>query len=65
MTSESIAAVGYDADRRVLEVEFHNGRVYQYLDVPKKIYWQFASAKSLGTFLNQEIRDRYDFRAVD
>ncbi|RLK59561.1 MULTISPECIES: KTSC domain-containing protein [Actinokineospora] len=65
VASTSIAAIGYDADRRVLEVEFHNGGVYQYLDVPKKVYWQFASSPSLGAFLNHEIKDRYSMREVD
>ncbi|WP_018683320.1 KTSC domain-containing protein [Actinokineospora enzanensis] len=65
VASASIAAVGYDADHHVLEVEFHHGGVFQYLSVPKKVYWQFASAPSLGSYLNHEIKGRYEVREVD
>ncbi|SDD31338.1 KTSC domain-containing protein [Actinokineospora iranica] len=64
VSSSTVASVGYDATRRILEVEFRNGGVYQYLDVPKKVYWQFVSAKSPGTYLNGEIKDAYDTRKV-
>ncbi len=64
VTSDVIASIGYDATRRVLEVEFRGGGVYQYLDVPKKLYWRFASAESPGTFLNQEIKDDFEARKL-
>ena len=32
--SSSIASVGYDSKAYVLEIEFRNGGVYRYLDVP-------------------------------
>ncbi|PPK70366.1 KTSC domain-containing protein [Actinokineospora auranticolor] len=65
VASSSVAAVGYDPDRLILEVEFHHGGVYQYLDIPKRVYWQFMSAPSLGAFLNQEIKGRYRVLGVE
>jgi hypothetical protein len=32
--SSNVYSVGYDAEKRRLEVEFVNGGVYEYLDVP-------------------------------
>ena len=64
VSSSVIASIGYDATRRTLEVEFRNGGVYHYLDVPKKVYWQFVSAKSQGAYLNREIKDHYDSHKV-
>ncbi|OLR89966.1 KTSC domain-containing protein [Actinokineospora bangkokensis] len=57
--STVIASIAYDATTGTLEVEFHSGRVYRYLDVPKQLYWRFASADSCGTFFNEEVRDRF------
>ena len=36
--SSMIKSLGYDASSFLLEVEFTNGRVYQYLDVPSDVY---------------------------
>ncbi|WP_156755793.1 KTSC domain-containing protein [Actinokineospora pegani] len=62
--STVIASLGYDAMTNTLEVEFHNGRVYRYLKVPKALYWRFASAKSHGEFFGAEIKDRFDEHKV-
>ncbi|MGQ0840730.1 KTSC domain-containing protein [Actinokineospora sp.] len=64
MESASIASVGYDGMTGTLEVEFRNGGVYQYIDVPKRLYWRLMSADSLGAFLNLEIKDRHETRKV-
>ncbi len=57
--SSSMASVGYDARRRMLEVEFRNGGVYRYLDVPEDDYRALKEADSLGRHLNQEIKPFY------
>lgn len=36
--SSSLTSVGYDADNLILEVEFRNGKIYQYLGVPLAIH---------------------------
>ena len=36
LDSRSIAVIGYAASQRVLEIEFRNGHVYHYFDVPRK-----------------------------
>jgi len=38
VVSEGIRAVGYDADTRILRVEFRSGGVYDYLDVDEDLY---------------------------
>ncbi|MBA7540511.1 hypothetical protein ES705_32810 [subsurface metagenome] len=32
--SSNLASVGYDADKKILEIEFNHGGVYQYFNVP-------------------------------
>lgn len=62
--SSVIASVGYDRDRRVLEVELVSGAVYQYLDVPPKDYLALLAADSQGRFYNQRIKPNYQYRQV-
>ena len=64
LRSSSVASAGYDAAARVLEVEFRNGGVYQYLDVPGDEYEEFRGADSKGTFLNTEIKPRHRYRRL-
>jgi len=58
-TSSSVASLGYDPSAMTLEVEFRNGSVYQYFDVPETVYQELMSASSVGTYLNQNIRASY------
>ena len=57
--SSSLNSLGYDARKRLLEVEFRNGGVYRYLDVPEDEYEALKGADSLGRHLNQEIKPFY------
>ena len=57
--SSALASVGYD--RSVLEVEFVNGSVYQYVGVPLQVYEALMMAQSHGQFFNEHIRDRYHY----
>ena len=60
VASSVIAEVRYDDEQELLEVLFHNGRVYRYLDVPPEEYEALVGADSVGKYFNQEIRTRYD-----
>jgi hypothetical protein len=64
VSSSSIASVGYEAQARVLEVEFVHGDVYRYQGVPASVVRAFLSAPSLGAYLNANIRDVYRFTRV-
>jgi hypothetical protein len=53
VASSNIAAVGYDADARLLEIEFRPNKngvsvVWQYADVPADVYADFRASASLG-----------------
>lgn len=62
--SSNIAAIGYDAESTTLEVEFLDGSVYQYFDVPEAVYEDFAAAESPGGFLHAEIRGEYRYARI-
>lgn len=57
VSSSNIASIGYDAAEQILEVEFNNGSIYQYYDVPESIYDGLMSASSHGKFLNANVKN--------
>lgn len=64
VSSSNVASVGYDPASETLEVEFHNGSVYQYFDVPEAIYNGLMHADSVGGFLAAHIKGVYRFSRV-
>lgn len=61
VTSSNLQSVGYDLDSETLEVEFHDGSVYQYSNVPQGEYDALMSADSKGTYFSANIRNRYPY----
>ncbi|KJV34733.1 KTSC domain-containing protein [Luteibacter yeojuensis] len=55
--SSVIAAVGYDADLKVLELKFTSGACYRYTQVDELLHARLMTAPSLGRFFDREIRD--------
>lgn len=64
VASTSIRSVGYDDEDDRLEIEFHSGGVYQYLDVPERVYTDLLGADSRGRYFHDEIRGQYSFRQL-
>jgi hypothetical protein len=64
LESSSLRSVGYDPSARVLEVEFLNGGVYQYLDVKDDEFEEFQEADSKGRYLNTEIKPSHRYRRL-
>lgn len=59
--SAAINSVTYNGE---LEVVFYNGVKYVYENVPKNVAVGFIHAHSLGSYFNQNIKDRYFYRKV-
>lgn len=51
-----LRSVGYDDSTKILEIEFHSGLVYQYLEVPSKVYTDFMHSSEVGKFFSDKIR---------
>ena len=60
--SSTLAAVGYDAGRKLLELEFSSRAVYHYFGVPAAVHQSLLSASSKGSFFNRSIRGRFPHR---
>ena len=57
--STAIAKIGYSKHRHILEIEFVNGAVYRYLEVPVTLYRDLMSAESKARFYDSNIRRHY------
>ena len=64
VASTNLQSVGYDEGTQTLEVQFVNGRVYQYYGVPENMHTQLMQAPSKGQFFNAYIRNSYPFSRV-
>lgn len=64
VTSSNIASIGYDADSQTLEIEFLNGGVYQYFDVPQHVHEELMNASSHGQYLAQNIKGVYRYSKI-
>lgn len=62
--SEVLKSVGYDEQSRTLEVEFKNGGLYEYFDVPADEYSTLMLSPSKGTYFGDYIRDAYRFKRI-
>ena len=58
-TSNVIRSFDYESSTQILRVEFNNGSIYKYHDVPEKVYQELKSAPSVGQYFNTHIREKY------
>jgi len=61
VTSSNIISVGYDRSSSTMEIEFKDGRLYQYFEVPEQVYRNLLTAPSVGIFFYQSIRGQYQY----
>lgn len=59
--SSSIKEVGYTASTKQLRVMFNRGSIYVYDDVPEHVYEEMMDSKSIGSFLNRNIKPHYNY----
>jgi hypothetical protein len=64
VSSSNIASVGYEPDTSTLQVEFNNGTIYDYYDVPEDTYTALIGAGSVGSFFHANIRNTFSFQQV-
>ena len=62
MPSTAIEHISYDEGGGELHVKFVGGGTYTYYGVSKSVYEGFRASSSKGTFFNNFIKNRYDFR---
>jgi len=64
VVSSTMKSVGYDHKSKMLVVQFYNGGMYWYENVPSKIYQKFMSAPSVDKYFGLNIAYRYNYYRV-
>jgi KTSC domain-containing protein len=57
--STGLATVGYSKRRHILEIEFANGAIYRYVDVPPLVHRELMGAESKARYYVLNIRRKY------
>ena len=57
--STALSSVGYSRRLRALEIEFHDGSIYRYIDVPPVLHESLLEAKSKARYYNRALRGKY------
>jgi len=69
-SSSNIKSAGYDEQTGRLEIEFHNGSLYSYDEVPQEKFDALIAAdgdenQSVGRYFNQQIRGQFKGTKVE
>ena len=64
VSSTSLHSVGYDPVTATLEIQFLEGAIYQYANVPSGVHTALMNAPSKGQYLDRHIKDHYRYRKV-
>ena len=59
VVSTTLATVGYDGIRNLLQLEFRSRAVYHYFGVPAAVHEALLEAPSKGGYFNQAIRGHF------
>ena len=59
--SSNIARFSHDDASYILKVEFKNGGIYDYFDVPQHVFEGMCNAPSKGQYLAQQIKGTYRY----
>ncbi len=60
--SSNLESIGHE--EQVLEIEFKDGSVYQYFDVPKDEHTNLMNAESHGKYFSANIKNKYRYKKL-
>jgi hypothetical protein len=56
--------MGYDDPTKILEIEFQNGLIYQFTDVPPKIYADLRKSSEIGKYFTDKVRTKFKSKQI-
>lgn len=59
LNSTALEAATYQDQLALLELEFRDGAIYRYCEVPAQTYREFLLAESKGAYFHSHIRNRF------
>lgn len=63
--SRALVSIGYEESTERLEIEFRNGRVYEYQRVPRSVYEWLLRVPNKGGFVNRVLEPKYGGQRAD
>ena len=64
MPSSVVSAIRYDAATATLRIIFISGTVYDYKNVPEKVFNAMRTSSSRGIYFNRHIKSCYQFEKI-
>ena len=65
MPSTVIKSFQYDPESQTLRIIFLSGNVYDYRNVPERVFLKMKAYKSKGTFLNRFLKGNYEYLKIE
>ena len=64
VSSSNLSSVGYDVKTKTLEIQFNDGSIYQYYQVPQDVYVGLMKAESHGKYFYAVIQNSFQYKKV-
>ena len=64
LDSTALQSAGYQDQSVLLELEFRDGALYHYFQVPEQIFQELLGAESTGAYFNANIRHRFAYAKI-
>lgn len=59
-----LRSAGYDETKKILELEFTSGLVYQFVGVPPKVFADLMHSGEAGKYFSEKIRPKFQSKQV-
>ena len=63
--SRSIESIGYDENKKLLEIWFRKFKIYHYFEISKSTYIELINSESPYEYFNQNIRDKCEYKKMN
>ena len=60
----AIKSFDYDVKQQILKIEFKNGSIHQYLEVPESVFEELKAATSASKYFNNKIREQFSCELI-
>jgi lysyl-tRNA synthetase class 2 len=64
VTSSNIGRAVFNTDDKNLLIEFNNGSIYEYENVPLEVFTDFKKSESQGKYFNANISKSFKYKRV-
>jgi hypothetical protein len=56
--------MGYDETTKILEIEFQNSLIYQFSDVPPKVFKDLTRSEQIGKYFTDKVRTKFQSKQI-